>query len=345
MSLTKATMQQLADIVAGNQKSEKDSAFSFARVARGLGNKYKGNHNHPDAQWIAKALTPASGGGAYLAPTYPSQNFIEILNQSGVLYAAGATQVPIDGMYKKTLAIETVRPDVWICLPNTSSPASTPNFSQVTFEQKEQRILCPVSDQLYRAAVPEIDTMFDKIFTEAIAANTDMAAFNGVANGPGTLESAADTTAAQSGSHFAYADLLEMLRVAASRDIPAPYSWFFNTEFFIEAVLSLKDSNNRPLFMENASQILADVEAKGFVCIPFMMGRAYISNRIPRFVQSWQSNIFLCNASKSIFIGSSPLALNVSEHFAFDQDLIYLRGVREFDIQYGPGIVKMGVLA
>jgi HK97 family phage major capsid protein len=340
--------------------NEKNKGNGITAMIRGL-SAQKGlvintETRDADISYAQKTLTTGATPGSYLVPTVQADSIIEILGRGGVVRASGATIWPMASIQKLNVPTETMEPTVEYLSQTTAQTPSDPNLGQLSLDLKERRALVALPNNLLRVSVPAVDAIVTRLLGKAFAKSEDLAFFQGIANGPTSVQAAAGiTTISQAGASLAYSDLLNCLSQAAAVEAEGPFAWYMHPTVFFTKILGLKDTNGRPIVTgyngvlndseSNVGFVAQQAGAAGPVRYTLMGHPVYLTVRIPQHVGSGSATSYILFTNPSyIHIGDSgSIEIAVSGERFFDINQTAIRAVSRHDFGFAPpaGIVML----
>jgi len=286
----------------------------------------------------AKSLQTGATPGQYLVESVQANQIIAQLAQLAVARAAGAVIVPMAGIQKLNIpaAVANSPTFVWQAQNSKQTP-SDPNAAQVSFDLKLQQALVLLPLQLFRAAKPSWDVIFEDAISLGLSESEDQAmmATSTLANAPTALMSASGIStincSGANGGNLAAADLLATLQKAIDLKVRPPYVWFMAGRTVLR-LLSL-GTTSQPYFS------FLPESAGGQVGHLFgwpIFATASIATNEQLNSGSNQSHAIL-TTPRSIFVAESgEVSLEASMSFALEAGEVALRIGHKIDFGYSP---------
>lgn len=327
-----------------------EPAFNFARAIRGL----CAMRHQPivmetaqeDGEYAARAMTTSTQPGSYLVPTIQADAIVSQLAQLATARAAGARIWPMKGMQDMNVpaAVAGAPSFVWMAQNSKQTPTD-PNLAQLQFDLKlaQALILLPVA--LFRAAVPQWDTILEDSFALGCAEAEDQAmhASSTVTSGPTALMSQAGITTLNAannnanGGNLLYGDLLAILQKVVDLKVRSPLAWFMAGRTLLR-ILSLQDAQSRPLLIPTYSAPAENIgPAAGYSLLGWPV---YLTTSISITEAvgsgSSQSHAILTNPKAIHVAESGDVSLAVSTDFALESADVALRVGHRVSFAYSP---------
>ena len=201
-----------------------------SRAMRPKGLPLSGN-NRGRHRGSHRALTTGTSPGSVLVPTIQSAKIIEILSLYGVSRAIGSRVWPMSGIQTLDIAACTTLPTVAFTGQNSSSSATDAAFGQAALSLKTMRSLSLFSQELFRVAVPGLDSVMEQLIAIAMAETEDTAIFGTtqISNGPLNLTGTSGLSTllvggSANGGNLSYSDLTGTIPKAYSVKARGPFA-------------------------------------------------------------------------------------------------------------------------
>jgi HK97 family phage major capsid protein len=329
VALSKASAQQLADLIAGKKNADP----TFGQFIRALAAKHYRPMNAATAEVdkaAFKSITTGNAPGTYLVPEIQANEIVSLLSRGGILRKSGAKLLPCGSVRKFDIPVETGAVNVQYISENSAPTPVDPNFDQRKHVTKDLRALFFASNNLARTSVPVFDSVVRDIAAKAVARAEDQSFFAGLANGPTSVANIANvTTVNQVGSTLAYDDLINT--IVAGMDSEGPiedFVWYGNSQFF-KKVFKLKDTAGLPLVKPCRNE----ENGAAFELLGFPL---FISPTLPNHVGSGSASTFaLFTYPQNIQIADGNLEVSLATEYAFEYDQVAVRIVAPRDFSLG----------
>lgn len=266
------------------------------------------------AQWLRKAMAEGTGSaGGYLVPEEYVNKILDITKVKSLVLQF-ADVIPVGS---STAKIPNLASDVSFTWTNENSEISEsdPSLGQITINIKGAKAITTIPNELLEDASigPALDAWLTNLFGRAYAKEIDRVAlvgntgsgdpFNGIINTPGVPTKASSSTTGPD-----YNSLVDAT-FAISDDYALNPVWVAHRTFYSK-VFQLSDSQNRPLLIPGAKELLA---------YPF-----YRNERMPSTFTA-DKPIAIFGDLSNVRIGMRrQLVIETSKHakFTYDQTVI-----------------------
>lgn len=325
VSLTKANMHQLADLIAG-----KKSVPSIGQIIRGIAAlRLKPLAHEPADIAAAKALATNSVSGSYLVPVEQYQNLAPALSRGGVLRRAGITIVPMPVSQKMEISVEgTIADDESVYLNDNQQLVSpiTPDIQQRELDLKHLVVLFEASTNLARVSKPAFDSICEEILTRKVARAEDFSFFAGKANGPVSLLNRAGTSVRNLvGSSLAYADIIGLMSDATNSEDEIEKFVFFVNGQTLNLIRGIKDTNGHPILKAKLTEDGTSYSLLGH--------RLYTTPAIPNHVGSGSATSYIAFFNPAnVYMGDSGIEIDMAaDGQYFDSNKVGIRAIAHRD--------------
>ncbi len=332
---------------------ERGDGISWSAAIRGMsamrGGVISPATREQDINYAQKTLTTSSTPGSYLVPTVQAQEVIEFLSTNGILRAAGARIWNFGpGVKKVSVPARTGLPTLEWLGENTSQSASDPNLGQINFNLKTARCLTVLPNELLAMSIPSIDNLITELIGTSFAEGEDDAFFSTTSksNGPTALYAASGYTSllvggSANGGNIAFSDIVAVLKAAATAKAKGPFVWFGSPRSFWTRIVSLVDSQSRPLFFPGQGGLSDAAQARLFGA-PFFV-TPFIAENETNGSGTNQSHLIYANPKYLHIAQAQDLEVAVSVERYFEANQTAIRGVRYEDAQIAPaaGVVVL----
>lgn len=232
----------------------------FIRGAAGMSGMSEG---------VRAALSEGVGtDGGYAVPDVVMPTILDAMGSASAVLAAGASILPLGAAKSVTIpAVDQLPKPAW---RNENDPLATggPTFRPVTATPRSLAIVVPISRELLADAV-DMDRAVRQALAQAFAKAFDRAALVGSGTAPEPLYGMTNVQKIkQSGSAFAYADMLVAYQAQLDADAPAPTSIIMAPRT-LTGLAGLVDTLGQPL---NAPALLDGVVRRPSTGVPTNLG-------------------------------------------------------------------------
>ncbi|SEE00846.1 phage major capsid protein, HK97 family [Burkholderia sp. WP9] len=223
------------------------------------------------SEGVRAALSEGVGtDGGYAVPDAVMPTILDAMVSASAVLAAGASILPLGAAKSVTIpAVDQLPKPAW---RNENDPLATggPTFRPVTATPRSLAIVVPISRELLADAV-DMDRAVRQALAQAFAKAFDRAALVGSGTAPEPLGLYGMTNVQkikQTGSAFAYADMLAAYQAQLDADAPAPTSIIMAPRT-LTGLAGLVDTLGQPL---NAPALLDGVVRRPSTGVPTNLG-------------------------------------------------------------------------
>lgn len=201
-------------------------------------------------QKLEPLIEGTNAEGGFLVPTVLYNTIVPLLEEEAV-FRSRAFIIDMTGMKTNQLNIDGIatKPVVSWGSENAAKATSSATFNQIGLTPYLAAAIVPLSKQLRDDSPFNVVQIVSKLLAEALAKLEDAAFMNGNGTGRPTGINNYTFTGPNAGGALSYDHIL-----AAYWRLPSPFrskaSWIMNSRT-IEAISTLKDSNNRHLLLDS----------------------------------------------------------------------------------------------
>jgi HK97 family phage major capsid protein len=287
-----------------------------------------------------RSISTGATPGSYLVPVIQANAIIGQLAQYSTARAAGARIWPMAGLQFMNVPGAIAAPSfVWMAQNSKQTP-SDGNYMSMAFDLKNQQAFIVMPMQLFRAAVPAWDVIFEDSFALGLAESEDLAlhASATLTGAPTALMSQSGITIINAagnganGGNLAYSDLLALLQKAIDLKVKPPYCWLLNGRTALRA-LTLYDTTSRPIWIPGPEGVGPQIgHLLGF---PVYASSSIATNEAVGSGSN-QSHLIFTNPRSIHIAESGDIEMSVSTDFGFDVAQIALRVGHKIAFGYNP---------
>ena len=327
VALTRASAQQLADLIAGT----KNAAPSIGQIVRGLAARQFKPLTSDSATDLAvvKTLSTNAVTGSFLVPQEQYAALAPALSRGGILRKAGIQIVPMPVSQKMEIPVEgTIADDESVYLNDNQQLTSpiTPDIKQRELDLKHLVVLFEVAANLARVSKPAFDQVVEEILTRKVARAEDFSFFAGKANGPVSLLNRAGTSIRnQAGSTLDYTDITGLLEDATNSEDEIEKFVFFVNGSVLNKLRKLKSPGGNYILKAKLTEDGTSYSLLGH--------RLFTTPAIPNHVGSGNATSYVALFNPAnVFMGDSGLDIAIAgDGQYFDRAALGVRGIAHRD--------------
>lgn len=292
---------------------------------------------------IVKALgTNVGTGGGFLVPEQFSSEIIELLRARAVVRGAGPIIIPMNGG-TMTIPKQTGGATSNYIGENATEPSTEQTFGDVVLTFKKLRALVPISNDLLRFGVPQVDTIVRDDLVASMALHEDLRFLrgDGTQNDPKGLRNWVNpaNVSTSNGTSLAAVrqDLNDLVTALEENDVRMnrPH-WFMHPRTKNYLLNRMVDSNGNLVFR-------AEMLAGTLMGFPFSVTTQLPTNLSVTSTNADETELYLVDMADTIIGESSELEIAVSsdasyqdaatgaQHSAFDRDQTLMRAIARHD--------------
>lgn len=225
--------------------------------------------------------------GGFITPEVLSVNMIDKVRNSGRVFAAGATTVPLDSDQQSIPRLSADPTGAWRT-ENSAFSESQHAFERVTFTPQSYGFIVRTSEELYQDMIPAAGKIIENAITQTAALELDRVALRGTGTAPEPrgVRNQAGVTIQSLGANGAtptrYTDVMTAVGtlLTANRE---PSGWMMaprTSQFYA----GLADTTNQPL---NPPQPIADLDRFVTAQIPTNLTQGTSTDTSEIYVGFW----------------------------------------------------------